>query len=184
MKRPVAAIKLQLRPGREYKSRFYREQSDIKMMMVPVISVMVGSMVTTMPLIVQHPLLAPMGFLIFLAWRLMRPEFWPMWAGLPLGLFDDMFSGQPFGSSGLLWSLTMLAVQMIDTRTPWRDYWQDWFIAGVLIVLALFIGLAIVGLAHNRPEMTILIPQILFSILIFPLIVRICARLDAIRLAT
>lgn len=175
---------LQLRPGREYKSRLNREQSPLKMMAIPILSVLLGSVVTAMPFIGQQAMLPPFGFLIFLGWRLMRPGLWPMWAGLPFGLFDDMFSGQPFGSAALLWSLVMLAIQIIETRVPWRDHMQDWLIAAILIIMTLLAGLIIVGLAHSRPEAITLLPQIVFSILIFPFIVRVCSRLDIMRLAT
>jgi len=40
------------------------------------------------------------------------------------------------------------------------------------------------GLAHAAPKPEILFPQMLLSILLYPLVVRICARLDSWRLAT
>jgi rod shape-determining protein MreD len=184
LKNPVTALKIPLRPGREYKSRLNREQSPLRMFAIPTASVMFGSMITTLPVIEGQALLPPMGLLILIAWRLMRPGLWPMWAGLPFGLFDDMFSGQPFGSAGLLWSLSMLAIELVDVRAMWRDHWQDWFIGGILIMLNLLGGLWFVGLAYTRPEAITLLPQILLSILIFPLVVRFCSWLDRIRLST
>lgn len=181
---PTKALRLPLRPGREYETRFDREQSPLKMRVVPAISVMVGSMITTLPIIEAQPLLPPFGLLIFLGWRLMRPGLWPLWAGLPLGLFDDIFSGQPFGSGGLLWSLAMLILEGIDSRAHWRDHIQDWIIAGLLIIFVLLGGWWTTGLAHNRPGLIVLLPQIMLSVLIFPLAVRLCARLDKWRLAT
>lgn len=184
MKNPVAALKIPLRPGREYKSRLNREQSQLRMLTIPIASVMLGSMLTAMPVIEGQALMPPMGLLIFIAWRLMRPGLWSMWAGLPFGLFDDMFSGQPFGSAGLLWSLSMLAIELLDARAMWRDHWQDWFIGAILIILNLLGGLFFVGLAYTRPDPITLLPQILLSILLFPLIVRCCSRLDRLRLST
>ncbi|MEP7351181.1 MAG: rod shape-determining protein MreD [Sphingorhabdus sp.] len=184
MKNPVTALRLPLRPGREYESRFDREQSSLKMLAIPIASVVLSSMVTTLPFLVTQPLLPPLGFMMMLAWRLMRPGLLPMWAGLPFGLTDDLFSGQPFGSAGLIWSLAMLVIELIDTRVAWRDHAQDWFVASALIVLALLGGLWISGLAHARPDATVLVPQIILSILLYPLVVRICSRLDSWRLAT
>jgi rod shape-determining protein MreD len=97
---------------------------------------------------------------------------------------DDLFSGQPFGSAGLLWSLAMLIVEIIDSRAVWRDYLQDWLIAALLITAVLLGGWWIAGIAHAAPEPTVLFPQIILSILLYPLVVRICARLDRWRLAT
>jgi rod shape-determining protein MreD len=172
-----------LSPGREYESRIERHQSPMKMLLIPIFSVMAGSMVTALPLFSNSPLLPPMGYLMLLAWRLMRPGIWPAWIGLPFGLFDDLYSGQPFGSSALLWSLTMLVIEIVDSRAVWRDHVQDWFLAAVAITLTILGGVAVSGLAYWAPEMSVVLPQILISILMFPLVVRLCARLDNWRLA-
>jgi rod shape-determining protein MreD len=184
MKQVIATGKKLLNPGREYESRIERYQSPWKILLVPVLSVMAGSAFTALPLFTDGPTLPPFGFMILLGWRLMRPGIWPAWVGMPLGLFDDLFSGQPFGSAALLWSLTMLGIELIDARAVWRDHVQDWLIATVAIMLVLTGGLFLSGLAHRAPETSVIVPQILISILTFPLIVRLCARLDGWRLAT
>jgi rod shape-determining protein MreD len=184
VKNPVSAIRLPTRPGREYESRFDREQSMLKMLAIPITSVILASIVTTLPIFSAGPLLPPFGLLMFLSWRLMRPGLLPIWSGVPFGLMDDLFSGQPFGSAGLLWSIAMLIVEIIDSRAIWRDYMQDWLIAASLITAALLGGWWIAGLAHSVSEPMVLFPQILLSILLYPLVVRICARLDSWRLAT
>ena len=185
MKIPVVtALRLPLRPGREYETRFDREQSTLKMLAIPIASITLASMITTLPILVAQPLLPPLGLMMLLGWRLMRPGLLPMWAGFPFGLFDDVFSGQPFGSAGLIWSLVMITIELIDARAIWRDHWQDWVIASTLIALALLLGLFIVGLAHSAPSSAILLPQIILSILLYPLIVRLCAWMDRWRLAT
>lgn len=184
MKQVIATGKKLLGPTREYESRIERVQSPWKMRLVPVFSVMAGSAVTTLPFFTDGPALPPLGFLMLLSWRLMRPGMWPAWVGLPFGLFDDLFSGQPFGSAAVLWSLTMLAIEVIDARAIWRDHWQDWLIAAVAIMLVLMGGLGIQGLAHRAPELSVIVPQILVSALTFPLVVRLCARLDGWRRAT
>ena len=184
MKNPVTAIRLPLRPGREYESRFDREQSLFRMLAIPIASVVLGSAITTLPILTMQPVLPPFGFLMLLSWRLMRPGLLPVWSGVPFGLMDDIFSGQPFGSAGLLWSLAMLTIEVIDSRAIWRDHIQDWLIAALLITAVLLGGLWITGMAHAAPSPMILLPQIVLSILLYPLVVRICARLDSWRLAT
>jgi rod shape-determining protein MreD len=179
----LATGRKMLGPGREYESRIERHQSPLKMLLIPIFAVMVGSMVTVIPLFSDSPLLPPMGYLMLLAWRLMRPGIWPAWVGLPFGLFDDLFSGQPFGSAALLWSLTMLVIEIADSRAVWRDHLQDWFLAAVAITLTILGGVAVSGLAHWAPEAGVVFPQIVISILVFPLVVRLCARLDNWRLA-
>ena len=181
MKGPISAL---TRPSRSYRSRLNRTQSPARMTAIPIISVLMASMLTALPFIETQALLPPFGLMIFLAWRLLRPGLWPMWAGLPFGMFDDMFSGQPFGSAALIWTLAMLSIEIIDSRAMWRDHLQDWLIASFVIVLALFGGLLIVGFVHVRPDAITLLPQIMLSILVYPLVVRFAARLDRWRLAT
>jgi rod shape-determining protein MreD len=184
MKIPVTTIRLPTRPTREYESRFDREQSLLKMLAIPIASVAIASMITALPIFTEEPLLPPLGLLMFLSWRLMRPGLLPVWSGVPFGLMDDVFSGQPFGSAGLLWSLAILVIEIIDVRAIWRDHLQDWIIAAILIAAVLLGGLWIAGMAHAAPDPAVLIPQIILSILLYPLAVRICARLDSWRLAT
>jgi hypothetical protein len=51
-------------------------------------------------------------------------------------------------------------------------------------MFALVAGLGISSLAQPAPEAEIIVPQMLLSILLYPLAVRFCARLDSWRLAT
>ncbi|MEE9432884.1 MAG: rod shape-determining protein MreD [Sphingorhabdus sp.] len=184
MKSPLPAMMRTRRSRSRYQSEIDRSQSPVWMTVIPIASVLLASMITSLPIIAAQPLLPPLGLMVFVAWRLMRPGIWPMWAGLPFGLFDDIFSGQPFGSGGLIWSLVMLGMELVDTYMIWRDHWQDWLIGAIIIALALLVGLWFVGLAYNAPGAVILLPQIILSVLLFPLVVRLCARLDSWRLAT
>jgi rod shape-determining protein MreD len=169
--------------GRDYQSRIEQHQSPTKMLAIPIFSVLIGSILTTLPIITEQPLLPPFGLMIFLTLRLLRPGLWPMWAGLPFGLFDDLFSGQPFGSAGLIWSAAMIAIELLDNRAIWRDLWQDWLIASIIIINALCAGLFFVGLAYGGPGAVVLLPQIALSVLLYPLIVRLCVRLDKWRIS-
>ena len=62
---------------------------------------------------------SPVGTDVSDRWRMLRPGLLPLWAGLPMGLFDDMYSGQPLGSGILLFSLTLIALDLIELRFPW-----------------------------------------------------------------
>lgn len=167
---------------RSYNSSINRKRSKLRMYAGPVLTVLFGSIITTLPFFTDLPLLPPFGFIIFVAWRFMRPGIWPMWAGLPLGLFDDIFSGAPFGSAAFLWSIAMLIAEYIDSRIIWRDYMLDWIIASVFIAAYLTVNLLFVAMIQPMPNPIIILPQIIFSILLYPLVVRFCARVDNWRL--
>ncbi|MEN9289767.1 MAG: hypothetical protein RL317_1390, partial [Pseudomonadota bacterium] len=94
------------------------------------------------------------------------------------GFFDDLFSGQPMGSAMLLWTSVFLVLDIFDRWMMWRDYRQDWIIAGTLIAIVLLAGVGIANSAGGATPVIVILPQILVSVLAFPLAVRACAWLD------
>jgi rod shape-determining protein MreD len=148
---------------------------------LPWLSIMVASLLTFSPIVASAPVAPPLGFLVFLAWRILRPSLLPLWAGLPLGAWDDLFSGQPFGCAILLWSVTMLAMEDIDARFLWRGFSQDWLVATALTTAYVLLSAAFAGIAAHFPLPLVVGPQLLFSIVLFPVVVSAVAVLDRIR---
>lgn len=149
---------------------------------LPWVSIMASSLITFSPVIASAPLLPPLGFMMLLAWRMLRPSFLPIWAGLPLGAWDDLFSGQPFGSAIVLWSAAMLAMDVIDERFLWRGFLGDWLAAAVLIVLDLVLAAGFAGIAARYALPLTIGPQVLASLILFPAITSLVALLDRLRL--
>lgn len=170
------------RPTRPPRTRIDRPPSSLRVTGTPVITTMLGSMAPLLPIIASTPLLPPFGLMIFIAWRLRHRTIWPVWIGLPLGLWDDIFSGQPIGSSMLLWTILMLALDVIDRRMVWRDFGQDWGLAAALIAVTTLGGLGIANSTGGSTSPLVILPQILVSIALFPLLARGCAMIDAWRL--
>ncbi len=119
--------------------------------------------------------------MILIAWRLLHRTMWPVWAAIPLGAFDDLLSGQPLGSAMILWTLAFFALDLLDRRMMWRDSWQDWALAGLLIAALLGGGLLMANFTGGDSRVSILWPQFLLSLLLFPITSRFCAGLDHIR---
>jgi rod shape-determining protein MreD len=144
---------------------------------VPWVSVMLGSCLTAIPVIATVPLLPPAGLLMLLSWRLLARFSLRHWAAGPLGLFDDLVSGQPLGSAVLLWSLCFLLIEMIEARLVFRDFWQDWLIAGGAIALCLILGrfIAVPVGAHVDG---VLLAQIVITAMLFPVSARLVAWID------
>lgn len=166
-----------------YGSRINRRHSSLLANIVPWASIMIGSIVPILVIATALPIMPPLGFLLLVGWRLVRPGLLPVWAGLPLGLFDDLFSGQPFGFAIFAWSLAMLAVEILETRFPWRSFWQDWFTAGLLVLAYLVGGWLLSGGQPTIPSLIALGPQLVLSILVFPLVARLVSGLDRFRLS-
>jgi len=149
---------------------------------LPWVSIMAMSLVTFSPVIASAPVMPPLAVMMLIAWRMLRPAFLPIWAGLPLGAFDDLFSGQPFGSAIVLWSLVMLAMDVIDERYLWRGFLQDWLAAALLLTGYLVLAAGIDWVVTGYPLVLTIAPQWLLTIVLFPVMTRLVAALDHVRL--
>ena len=120
---------------------------------------------------------------MFLGWRIMRPGLLPLWAGVPMGAFDDLFSGQPFGSGVLLWSIAMIVLEVIEARFPWRGFWQDWFTASLGASAYILVAMLVSGAHPSTVTLLACLPQIAMAILLYPLVARLIASFDRFRLS-
>jgi len=166
----------------EYGSRINRSHSPVLVYSIPYLTVIIGIIVPNLILTSAVPIVPPLGFMMLLAWRIVRPGLFPIWIGFPLGAIDDMFSGQPFGSSILLWSLAMIAIEVVEARFPWRTYMQDWMNLSLVITVYIFAAALISGAEIGYAIILAIVPQLLLSVLLFPIIARMVSRLDRLRL--
>lgn len=156
-----------------------RAPSPVLAVSVPWLLVMLGSVSPVLPYVSAGPIIPPLGFMVLVAWLQMRPGLFPVWAGLPLGLFDDLFSGQPFGSGVLLWSLVTIFLDFVEVRFPWRGFLQNWLLAAA--VLAVYL-LAAAVLATGAAGTQLVLMQLGFAVMFYPLVGRIVGLADKLRL--
>lgn len=167
---------------RGYDPRLERGPQRAVLIAIPIASVIAGSLLPALiPHVATMPLLPPVGLLLLLAWRFLVHDVWPAWIALPLGLFDDLISGQPLGSAACIWTVLLLVMELVDRRMMWRDYQQDWRIGGALIAFAIFLGMVFSNLSGGGMRFLYIVPQIIITALSLPLAVRACAVLDRFR---
>ena len=77
----------------------------------------------------------------------------------------------------------MIALEVLETRIPWRGFWQDWFTAGLVIVLYILAAMTVSGATLNLHLLIAMLPQIFLSVLLYPLIARLIAWFDRFRLS-
>jgi len=160
-----------------------RPRTALHIQGTPIFSVMLGSMLVQMlPIVAQTPFIPPLGLMILIAWRVLRPDIWPLWIGFPLGLFDDVMSGQPIGSAIVIWTVILLALEIEGRRHFWRDYWHGWIIAALALTFAILADWAIVHLSGHGGPVQLVLPQLAIAIGLFPFVVRLCTVLDRWRL--
>jgi rod shape-determining protein MreD len=149
---------------------------------VPAATVVVASLLAAMPIVTTSGWYPDFGFLVFISWRLLRSDPWPPWWAAALGFINDLFTGYPIGFSIALWSATMLALDLIDRRTMWRDYWIEWVLAAVLLTIDEWLQWRLAALVGARVPFTMMLPPLAIAICVFPMSAWLVARIDRWRL--
>jgi rod shape-determining protein MreD len=162
--------------------RINRDHHPVLARVVPWATIMLASIAPLSPVIAPAPVLPPLAFLLLIAWQQLRPDVLPLWAGFPLGLFDDLYSGQPFGSGIVLFSIAVIVLNLIEIRFPWRNFWLDWLTASAMLIVYLAAAAVLSGSELTFVQLRVILPQLLLSIVLFPLVARLVAQLDRLRL--
>lgn len=162
--------------------RINRQPSALLARALPWASVMLGSLLGPLVWVASAPLVPPLGLLTLIAWRQLRPGLLPVWAGLPLGIVDDLYSGQPFGSAVLLWSAVTLVLDAIEARAPWRSFMTEWAVAAGLIAASLVAGALLANLIGGATPLAVVGPQIALAVIAYAPLARLVAALDRLRL--
>lgn len=149
---------------------------------VPAASVVAASLLVALPIVSTSGWYPDFGYLIFISWRLLRADPWPPWWAAPLGLINDLFTGYPVGLSVALWSATMLALDLIDRRTMWRDYWMEWVVAALLLTIDEWLQWRVARLGGADVPFLQMLPALVISICVFPVSAWVVSRVDAWRL--
>ena len=149
---------------------------------IPAVSVMAASLLAALPIVSNIGWFPDFGFVMLIAWRLLRADVWPAWWAAPLGLFNDLMTGNPVGLSIAVWTAAMLALDIADRRTMWRGYWLEWAIAGLLLFGNEAAEWRVAQIQGAPLPFLTVMPPLLLSILAFPIAAFIVSRLDRWRL--
>ena len=149
---------------------------------IPMASVLAASLLAALPFVTTSGWFPDFGFLALISWRLLRSDPWPAWWAAPMGLVNDLFTGLPIGFSVALWTATMLALDLVDRRTMWRDYWIEWVLAAMLIATDEWLQWRIAAINGARVPIVAMVPPLAISVCVFPLSAWLVARIDHWRL--
>jgi rod shape-determining protein MreD len=149
---------------------------------IPAASVVAGSLLSALPIVAESGWFPDFGFLMLIGWRLLRSDVWPSWWAAPLGLVNDLVAGYPIGLSVAGWTFAMMALDLLDRRTEWRDYWIEWALASLLILMNLAAQWQVANWMGARVPFASMVPPLLISIAAFPIIAWLVSRIDRWRL--
>ena len=149
---------------------------------IPTVSVLVATLLSVFPIVSNHGWWPDAGLLMLIAWRLLRADAWPAWVAAPLGLIHDLLTGAPIGLAVALWPAFMLALDVIDRRTMWRDYWIEWVLAAIFVGLFVVAQWQVAAWDGAAVRYASVAPSILVGIVCFPIAAFIAARLDRWRM--
>jgi rod shape-determining protein MreD len=149
---------------------------------IPAGSVVAASALSLLPIVASVGWIPDFGLLLLLAWRLLRGDAIPSWWAAPLGLVNDLVTGSPVGLSVVIWSGAVLALDLLDRRTMWRDYWVEWALAALLLLLNDVIRWRTDALMGAPLPFAVLWPPLVIAILVFPLAAWAASTIDRWRL--
>jgi rod shape-determining protein MreD len=157
---------------------------DLRRRFVPIASTIAAMLLGLLPIVALTLWIPNLAFLMLITWRLVRPEIWQAHVALGLGLLADLIvPGAPLGQSMLLWTLIFLCLDYADHLLGVRDYWLDWTLATAAIFFHSAGVWYIALLMGAKVSVLVMVPQVILSILAYPLMARLVLRLDRWRLA-
>jgi rod shape-determining protein MreD len=124
---------------------------------IPAISVLLACLLSLLPIVSKHGWWPDAGLLMLLAWA-------------------------PIGLAVALWPAFMLALDVIDRRTMWRDYWIEWVLASLFIAAFVVAQWQVAAWDDAAVRFVNVAPSILVGIICFPIAAFIVARLDRWRM--
>lgn len=149
---------------------------------IPAASVAAASLLSLLPIVSDAGWYPEFGFLVLIAWRLLRADAFPAWWAAPLGLFNDLVTGNPLGLAVTVWTAAMLALDLADRRTMWRDYWIEWALAALLLFASEAAEWRLAQVMGASLPFLSILPPLSIAIFAFPIAAWIVSRLDRWRL--
>ncbi len=133
---------------------------------------------TTVPLFVPVPVVPNVALLAVLVWASFQPGLMPAWLAFLLGAAADVVSGLPLGVEATLLPAVVLFVRFADVRFAPHRYGFDWAFAASMIFAATLVEWQLLALGGVTGPLAPLLVQAGTTILAYPAIVALFARIQ------
>jgi rod shape-determining protein MreD len=133
---------------------------------------------TTAPIFVSVPVMPDLGLLAVIVWASFQPRLMPPWLAFGIGAIADLVTGTPLGVDATLLPLVVVFVRLVDARFTTHRYAFDWLFASAVIVGAAVIEWRLLAFAGVVGPMTPLLIRAATTILAYPAVVALAARVE------
>ncbi|MCA3256413.1 MAG: rod shape-determining protein MreD [Alphaproteobacteria bacterium] len=167
-------------------SRIHPMESDDRLaewgerlrLLVPIATCIVTLILMSFPLFTPVPVLPHLPLLAVLCWVLFSPSLMPPWVALPIGVLTDAALGVPLGVNAALMPAAAITVAAIDRRFADRPFELDWALAAILILSYQLLSAQLIAFATGVSAGGSLFVQAVSTILAYPIVVLLLARLQ------
>ena len=132
----------------------------------------------TAPLFVAVPVMPNLAVLGVLVWTSFQPGLMPAWVAFLLGAASDLLFGLPLGVNATLLPATVVFVRLVELRFAEHRYARDWLFASLIVVAAAVAEWLLLGLGGVAGPLTPLLVQAATTILAYPAVVALFARIQ------
>ncbi len=145
---------------------------------IPALSVFLAMLVMSLPVPLAWGVMPNLALLLVLIWASIQPRLMPAWLGFLLGLLFDMVTGLPIGHSALIFAAVIAAVRLAEVWVEGHSLLLDWIFAALLILAAQLLSAQILHLIGLQTAFIPMLTQAGFTILAFPIMVVLAARIQ------
>lgn len=132
----------------------------------------------TAPVFASVPVVPHLGLLGVFVWATFQPGLMPPWLAFIIGGVTDLLFALPLGVNATLLPLTALIVRLVETRIGTHRYGFDWLLAAGVIVAFEGLQWLLLRFAGISGPLAPLLIQAATTILAYPAIVFLVARIQ------
>lgn len=145
---------------------------------VPALTVFASTLLMALPAPLAWGVIPQVPLLFVLIWASLAPRLMPAPLALVLGVLADLVTGLPLGINAFLFPAAVVAVRIAESRTEVRSLFLDWFFAAVVVLCANIVAWQMLAFTGRPGPLLPMLAQAVLTILAWPLVVRIAARIQ------
>ena len=161
--------------GPQERVRYWRSYAERG---VPALVTLVLVAGMTAPVFVSVPAIPNFGLLCVLVWASFQPDLMPPWLAFLLGAATDLLFGLPLGVNATLLPATVVFVRLVELRFAEHRYAADWLIASGIIAAFAVLEWLLLNVAGTSGPVSPLLIQAVTTILAYPAVVALIARIQ------